>query len=158
MLLPFGTHDVKVIGVVLTPLGLWLLFKNYRNHQKQLLIICFLVITVFSILGSLRMAGSMRYSYVPTIILYLILISEISAYSKGMHKRAFVVLGGYTMICLTLHVLFYQKRQGTTYYSYYPKWKEEVKLWREDKNHLIKIHPYSEAEPWYIDLRSLEKK
>jgi hypothetical protein len=156
LLMPFGKNDRRVIGLILAPFILWLFYKNIKQTAYQYLILVFFSVSFFSILGSLRMIGGPRYSYVPTIIIFLILIREI--FVAANEGRVIKQISLWILVLSTTFlVVFYQKNLEQNVSKKFPKWKDEVELWKRDPLYKPRVHPSNEKDPWEMDLHRKKK-
>jgi hypothetical protein len=152
LLLPFETETLILLGIYFAIYFVYLFIINRKRTEYQYLGISFIIITILSILGSLSMKGSPRYSFIPTIILYLILIDEFSTQRLKLNVRQ-ITVSLFLMISLTFSFSNYSKEILKFYSPFFPKWKQEAKLFKENPNYKPKVHPHSYNWTWELKLQ-----
>lgn len=135
-----------VAGLLAISYVIYLMTVNSRDREIQLVILSFLLTFLLSTAASLNMSGGQRYSYVPSIMLVVLMSAEWRASSAHLVRKtlAILVLG----IMLTVHLAEF--RLGMDYVG--PDWREEVRLWRQDGGYALRIWPYSDTERWVVKL------
>jgi hypothetical protein len=145
--------DLRVLAVILIVLELYmsyLLIKSFFFRQTQLPGIAFILLTIPAILLSERMYSSPRGAFAPAIILTVLMIYECGNTRNRLFSR---VVAMSALSAVMLFGLLMHDMKG--YCSdYLPVWKNEVLLWRQDKSHLLRIHPRYEFNSWNIKLDS----
>src|SRR6185312_12787588 len=127
-------------GILMAILFLYLLIKTRSNTDYFIALASLLIIGTFSTLGSLNMAGSPRYAYIPSCIFLFVIISEVFKTDTSIPKLKYVI-SVVLILCLVVNTGYYRYGMRNVYASNYPKWKEEVAKWRSDKSYNPKIHP-----------------
>ena len=132
---------IIVIGYVST-IGV----SQFRDPRLRLLPISFLLLFFLSTAGSVHMRGGPRYTYVPLVIILLMLLTEYHVNWENVTRRYLAAL----CILIMLVVNGYAYRKGTE--TYWPKWLSECSTWRLDNSYALKIWPYNMSEQWKISL------
>jgi len=131
-------------GLFMAALFMYLLVKTRRDIDCFISLASLLVVGTFSTLGSLNMAGSPRYAYIPTCIFMAIIIYE--AFGADMLKiKLKLVTSVVLILCLAANIIYYRYGMRNVYEPSYPKWADEVIKWRIDKTYAPKIHPNKDA-------------
>ncbi|HKC67427.1 MAG TPA: hypothetical protein VKG26_04305 [Bacteroidia bacterium] len=132
-------------GIMMAVLFMYLLIKTRDNTDYFVSLISLLIVGVFSTLGSLNMAGSPRYAYIPGCIFIIIIISEAFENETNQNlklKRVSILV---LILCLAANIGYYRYGMRNVYAPNYPKWADEVAKWRNDKSYNPKIHPGTDA-------------
>lgn len=99
------------------------------------------------------MAGATRYSYIPTCILFMLIISDAfdGEFSKSLKKYITPVI---LIICIKINIDNYKGCMMYVYAPDYPKWKNEVAKWRADTTYNPRIHPASKEwkDVWKVKM------
>ena len=136
----FGLLWVAVLGF----------FAKYVPEiESKLLITYFVILTVFSIyfgigaggnLGFIHLTNGMRYFYIPSVILSMILLLPLLRPKSGRRHRLI------RYVCSVLACLILQN--GIKAYGHinvfepdWPRWRLEVAKWRVDPDYKLKIWP-----------------
>ncbi len=152
LLLPFEQDTLVLLGIYFAIYFFYLVIINIKRTDYQYLTFSFIIITTLSILGSLAMKGSPRYSFIPTIILYLILVDEFSRQKLKLNVRQ-IAISLFLILSITLS-LHSDIREEIKFRSpLYPKWKQEAKLFKENHNYKPKVHPHSDNWTWELKLQ-----
>jgi hypothetical protein len=127
-------------GVLMALYCIYLLIKTKKNTDYLISLISLLVVGTFSTLGSLNMAGSPRYAYIPGCIFMLVITNE-----AFKIKRAKTVMNywaaGVLLFCLTTNLFYYRHGMANVYDTNYPQWPNEVTKWRADNTYKPKVQP-----------------
>ena len=144
------SHKLNFLfGLFIVVFYLYLLFKHRKNIQYLVFLLGYILVAVFSTLGSLNMAGSPRYAYIPTCICMLLLITEASKTKVQAPKIRYAIL--FILIaCSICNIGFYRRDMKTVYNNTFPKWKNEVAKWRADSTYNPQIHPISDE--WHLKM------
>jgi hypothetical protein len=132
-------------GIVMAILFTYLLIKTRNNTDYFISLISLLIVGIFSTLGSLNMAGSPRYAYIPACIFIIIIISEVfenDGVQNFILKRVTLLV---LILCLAANIIYYRYGMRNVYASNYPVWADEVAKWRSDKSYNPKIHPGTDS-------------
>jgi hypothetical protein len=128
------------LGILMSFFYLYLFIKNRRNNEYLIPLLSFILVAVFSTLGSLDMAGSPRYAYIPTCILLMVIVSE--AFDGRLNKKIYTYITiAILMYSLVVNLYYYKSAMKSVYSTSFPKWKEEVAKWRADSTYNPKVHP-----------------
>jgi hypothetical protein len=140
-----------LLGLLMALYFISLLFKYKNNREYQIFFLSFAFVAVFSTAGSLDMAGSPRYGYIPSGILVILIIQEARNWLQYKRKISYALGVFIIMVFLALNTVFYKSKMDEVYSSNYPKWKNEVKKWRIDVTYKPKIHPFKNIL-WEVEL------
>jgi hypothetical protein len=120
----------------------------HRNNTEMLFII-FSTISVYTISVKLSIngVGGPRYIFAPSVMIMIFLISS---YDNQSTKTIFNYLI-LTLISLIIvnNCINYVPSMDRTYNDKWPRWEEEVSIWRRDGNHQLNIWP----PPWQMSLK-----
>jgi len=120
----------------------------HRNNSDMLFII-FSTISVYTISVKLSIngVGGPRYIFAPSVMIMIFLISS---YDNQSTKTIFNYLIP-TLISLIIvnNCINYIPSMDKTYNDKWPRWEEEVSIWRRDGNHQLNIWP----PPWQMSLK-----
>ena len=131
-------------GMLMFVFYAYLFLKNIQNSDYFISLLSLVIVGTLSTLGSLDMAGSPRYAYIPTCIFLMVLVSETFKTDHPKNKTRYIaplVL----ILCLTTNSLYYKYGMRNVYASGYPKWADEVAKWRTDNTYAPKVHPGTDA-------------
>jgi len=138
----YNFYLLEMILGLATVLYLFILaYKKIKQLDTQLLAISILLVTVVSTYFSVNGSGGPRYSFAPSIMIMLLAVSAVN--DKSIPK----VLGYIAIILVTLSLTtslkYYRSNMmgGVAYDASWPKWKEEIKVWKTDHNYPIRIWP-----------------
>lgn len=137
-------------GTLLVGYFLYLAWKGRTNRDRQLMFGAFLLVVTLSTVLSIRMASSPRYTFAPSVMLMVILVSEFW-WPAGARRQRLVPLLLVGTFCTVKLVEF----RSTVYYSpLLPKWREEVMIWRSDSAYRPQIWPQPQfrSTSWEIEL------
>jgi hypothetical protein len=154
----FGKNDKKNIAIIISFLSLIIMFAHKRDKQYHYFILSFFITGFLSTLGSLNMAGDIRYSFIPTFILISIFINDVfekSSNASGMKSKIaqFILL-----LFFTSNILSFKTTMNTVYSDDFPNFKEEIEKWKLDNNYNIQVHPTTKFLIWEIDQMHTLKK
>ena len=119
---------------------IYLFLKNKTNTDYLISLAGLLIVGVISTLGSLNMAGSPRYAYIPGCIFILLIINESFKIDVRQTKLKYVSIL-ILFLCFTANTVYYRYGMRNVYNTDYPKWASEVAKWRIDNTYSPKIHP-----------------
>ncbi len=131
----------EIVGITMIPIYIYLLLANRKNVERFILLISFMIVAVFSTLGSLQMQGAPRYSYLPTCMLIILISSEAFELKKEEIKFKPVLMALIFSGSLILSAISYKYRMQYVYTADLPKWKDEMAKYRSDTLYKPKIHP-----------------
>lgn len=152
-----GLNDKKNFGLFILCLSIIIFYKNRKNIVYQYFIYGFVITSILSTLGSLNMAGSLRYSFIPTFMLICIFLNELynsNENNNWIFKITYLIL----IVTLTSNILTYRTSMNSVYKDDYPIFSNEIEKWKLDRNYNIKIHPLTDDFVWEIDLNHSKTK
>jgi len=122
---------------------------KFKQLDTKLILLSLILVTVISTLFSLNMSGGPRYTFAPTVMLMMLVVGTMKdKIVPRLYSRIAAVL-----VLMSLLVSFIQYRPSMMGFSYdpsWPKWEDELRIWRADNNYPIKIWP----PPWQMNLQS----
>lgn len=148
----FGRHSRINIGTFIFFYSVFLFFKRMKDKDMALIFASFLIVALFSTAGSLRMAGAPRYAYIPSCILYFIIISELFVTKKNisMFRKSIAFL--IFLLAIFNNINHYQSGMRGMYSEISPEWNQELAHWKQDNNYKLKIHPQNDLI-WDMELK-----
>lgn len=121
---------------------------HYRkDRERQLIAGAFLLTAVLSTLLSIRMASSPRYVFAPSVMLLVLFTGE-HGLKQAMGMK----------ICVSILLLVFMAssignfRRSAYYNTNWPKWKEEVAIWRTQPGYQLQIWPQFRSTRWTMEL------
>ena len=127
-------------GILMSFSYIYLFIKNRKNNEYLIALLSFILVAVFSTLGSLDMAGSPRYAYIPTCILLMVFVSE--AFDGKLNRKKYTyIVTAILMASLVIHLYYYKSSMKYISSTNFPKWKNEVAKWRADTTYRPIVHP-----------------
>lgn len=153
------TWSAILYGFILVGILGWYAHRA-RDQGITLLITCFVLLSVFSTVFGIggkgntaffHLTNGMRYFYIPAVIMALVLSSPILLSSRPYSMRRFNWFG-YILITLMIHNGVSSYRAVNVYEESWPNWQEQVSIWRNNSDHLLKIWPRN----WLIRLNPFE--
>lgn len=148
---PLELNLMSVMVLFIEIVFIWFLFlsSSIKKQDRITLIGSYLIIIVVSIIGSLESDKSLlinpgigtRYFYTSNAILMLIVVANIqipigTGEVKGLWKS--ILLIALSAISVYWGVMQYQE---TCIGTDWPRWREQVQMWRENHEHNIEIWP-----------------
>lgn len=140
-----------IFGSLISVYFIYLVKRNWRNKEYLVLFISFFLVAFFSTLGSLHMAGSPRYGYIPNCILMMLIAQEFQGWLNNKTKIRYIIGSAIFLFCFTLNAIYYKTRMQEVYNPSFPIWKNEVAKWRIDNNYAPRIHP-DIKDLWFVNL------
>jgi hypothetical protein len=123
------------------------------RRESILVLASFLIVSVLSLLGSLWMAGGWRYAYAPGVILMsLFVINGVD----GQYRLVRIVSLFIVVLSLASWVPAYHRALEHWVNPNWPRWSEEVRMWRETPERPLRIWPQWRGAQWTVSLRSPE--
>lgn len=110
----------------------FIIIKQLRNKLLQLPAVSFLLVFALSSIGSVQMFGGARYTYVPSVMMFIMFVAEFANNNTLLRKGLAA-----SFILSMLFVNIYEYRKSTE--SYPAKWSDEVHAWQKDHSHKLKI-------------------
>lgn len=100
-----------------------------------------------SLLLSLNFSGQARYFYAANTVLMLLVMQNVFAPSQARAKAA----GGVLLLALLagMHDFYFRYE---CYHPQWPKWRDEVALWRQDPDYPMRQHPRGTNVDWRVRL------
>ena len=148
----FSFDLISLSGILMAIFYAYLLIKHRKKTDFLIALLSFMVVAVFSTLGSLDMAGGARYAYIPTCILLIILTSEVVAL-KNSKKNIRYLTSLILIVCLSLNIIWYiPTMMDWAYKPSYPEWSAEAAKWRADTSYTPKIHPAFNNQGWPVKM------
>jgi len=133
-----------LFGVLMFVYYVYLLIANKKDSDYVLSLISLFIVGTCSTLGSLHMAGSPRYAYIPSCIFLIVITSEFLKRISLVNKTHYIA-GLVLFICLSANTVYYHYGMRNVYADSYPKWKDEVAKWRADNTYKPRVHPGLDA-------------
>jgi hypothetical protein len=122
--------------------------RKCKQLDTQIIVISILLQTVVSTYFSVNSSGGPRYAFAPSIMIMLLVVGAVNDKSspKALSYIAIILV---TMSLIT-SLRHYRGNMtgGVAYDASWPKWKQEISIWRTDHNYPIRIWPPS----WTINL------
>lgn len=148
--MPGHYTDAFHIGLVVAAMLVCLIVIKKPAAGTRFLLATFVLVAVFSSLGSLGMQGSPHYGYLSTFILFCVWLNESSATVQTWWR---IVMG--IVICFTLlsAILYYKPGMRTVYSDQWPRWKNEMEKWRKDPSYHLQLHP-AHDDYWKLELQA----
>ncbi|MBU0754889.1 MAG: hypothetical protein KJ645_07095 [Planctomycetes bacterium] len=151
------THPVFVTQTILFLIFIvclvWLLASAWKRRELRVGVVSYLLIAVMTTLLSMGMLGGERYSYVPRVILLMVLLSQVRFDLPGRLNRLKSVL---SLLILVTFLYFsmaeFRYRMRNSADESLPKWREEIALWEQNHNHLIRIWPQIQDQRWMFEM------
>jgi len=128
-------------GIAMFFLYVYLFIKNRKSFEHRIFLLSFIVISVFSTLGSLNMQGAPRYSYIPTVIFMMMLAFEFFELKITQLNSSYLLASVFFVPCFLMSFMCYTYRMQYVYQPGLPVWKDEVAKYRLDSNYKPIIHP-----------------
>ncbi|HEX7413048.1 MAG TPA: hypothetical protein VF411_03300 [Bacteroidia bacterium] len=133
-----------LFAIVMATYYIYLLIKTRKDNDYLISLLSLLIVGSFSTLGSLNMGGSPRYTYIPTCIYMIVIISEVFDRKINQKKHTYFATT-ILIISLAVNLYYYLPTMETVYSPNFPKWADEVAKWRADSTYALRIHPGSNA-------------
>ncbi|WP_223923886.1 hypothetical protein [Geobacter sp. AOG2] len=120
----------------------------HRNNTDMLFII-FSAITVYTISVKLSIngVGGPRYIFAPSAMIMIFLVSAYG--NKGANSIFNCLILMLISLIMVNNCINYIPSMDKYYNDEWPRWEEEVGIWRRDGNHQLKIWP----PPWQMSLK-----
>lgn len=143
-------YEFRYMGVVLLFVEvLFLVYISSELHLQERLVLVgsYLFVIIFSILGSrpndeftLVSPGSgQRYFFVPNAILMFLILINLQRAKEMFKMGKSSLLTILLVVSLALGAIEYKEMPFTS--DDWPKWKDEILMWRENPERLIEIWP-----------------
>ena len=125
-----------------------LTYKKIKQLDIQSIAISIVSVTAVSTYFSVNSSGGPRYSFAPSIMIMLLVVSAVN--DKTIPKFLSYIALILVTLSISVSLTHYRGNMmgGVAYDATWPKWKEEVKVWGIDHNYPIKIWP----PPWTLSL------
>jgi hypothetical protein len=149
----FGKHGyaeeeaVFILTSIIVILSIVMLVIIYRRSFDYLILPLSSAIVFFlSVKLSINSSGGPRYLFAPSAMLMIFLVA--SCNKNMLNKCQLIFLSSVIAVIIMVHANDFTPSMGGTYTDKWPKWEEEVRLWRIDNSHPLKIWP----PPWEMNL------
>ena len=144
-----GSDFVEMFVGVATVCYLCVLaYRKIRQLDTQLLVISILLVTVVSTYFSVNGSGGPRYTFAPSIMIMLLVVGAVTdrTIPKAMRYVATLLVA----LSLTTSLMYYRSNMmgGVAYDPSWPKWRDELSVWRTDHAYPLGIWP----PPWKMTL------
>ncbi|MEW6564338.1 MAG: hypothetical protein AB1404_02430 [Spirochaetota bacterium] len=130
----------------------WLFAEVRRDKNTRLVLAGFFLVALLSTVSSLGLAGAERYSFLPGIIL-LILISSYIQFNQIFKTARSIMAVILLFISIGLGIIGYRSGMANYVNAEWPQWREEVVIWETTPDYNLKIWPQWEGAKWFIGLR-----
>lgn len=118
-----------------------LAYRKIKQLDTQLIAISIFLVTVVSTYFSVNSSGGPRYAFAPSIMIMLLVVSAVNDESipKFLSYIAIILV----TLSLTTSLKHYRSNMtgGVAYDASWPKWKDEIKIWKTDNSYPIRIWP-----------------
>ncbi|NJD92338.1 MAG: hypothetical protein FIA91_12660 [Geobacter sp.] len=129
------------LGLATVAFLLTLAWKKIRQLDTQLLAISILLVTVASTYLSVNSSGGPRYTFAPSIMIMLLVVG---ALNDKTIARTLRYLAAILIVLSLINSLRYYRMNmlgGVAYDASWPKWQDEVRMWKTDHSYPLKIWP-----------------
>lgn len=125
-----------------------LLAWHYRkDRDRQLIVAAFLLTAVLSTVLSIRMASSPRYVFAPSVMLLVLFAAEF-----GLKQARAMKISVSVLLLVFMASGLREFRSGVYYNTYWPKWRDEVAIWRVQPGYRLQIWPQFRSTRWTMEL------
>lgn len=125
-----------------------LLAWHYRkDRDRQLIVAAFLLTAVLSTVLSIRMASSPRYVFAPSVMLLVLFAAEF-----GLEQARAMKISVSVLLLVFMASGLREFRSGVYYNTYWPKWRDEVAIWRVQPGYRLQIWPQFRSTRWTMEL------
>lgn len=122
--------------------------SGLRRDDERRVWLAFVWVVGLSTAASIRFASSPRYAFVPTVMLFALLLAQWQPHGARWRRRLAMLM---LSITVATSVIGYRSR---VYYSdTLPRWPEEVRVWRAYPLYQPRIWPQFEFARWRVALR-----
>lgn len=148
-LIKFGYPLMPVlIGMLVIIVLIGFMIYTAESINTQLFLLCITLVATLSTLFSINTSGGPRYTYIPSIMIVVFLVSNCNnRIIRGSLRYISIVLISSSMLfkCIEYRPIM----NGFAYDDNWPSWVNEVRMWRENNKHSLKIWP----PPWQMQLK-----
>lgn len=146
LIYPFGrfSDDLFSGAAAITLSGLMVYALSSKLNTYWAPIAAAWILTILSVIASLKMVGGERYAYASSVIVCIFLIGL--AGDKERSKILRLVAGILLARALVFWALHYNIGMDDHYEPEWPVWSDEVSAWREDPTRELKVHPQLESQ------------
>ena len=126
------------------------LMRLRRDPIQTCLALAFLAVTALTIIGSVHGIPRQRYSVVPFFALCTLVISSTNSVSGN---RRFPWLPAVLLLGLIPQTLYryLHLEAAANYGPSSPRWTKEIRTWKQDPNHVLKIFPHPRWDVYLAD-------
>ncbi len=136
----YGTVSLFIIGVVL-----YHLIKGPKRFSRNLVFGSFCFLSFLSTFSSLYGIPEGRYAYIPGFLIFILILEKIRDLNSNPDTSPIHALKKSTLVFLLAFSLgqglYHFRHVKFNFYEKGMSWKQEVKSWREDPDHLLQIYP-----------------
>ncbi len=137
-----------LLGLLIVCYLFFLTYRKIKQLDTQLLAISILLQLVVSTYFSVNSSGGPRYTFAPSIMILLMIVSAVNdkTIPKALRYIAIILV----TLSLTTSLMHYRGNMmgGVAYDASWPRWKDELKAWHINHDYQIRIWPAS----WTITL------
>ncbi len=134
-------------GLLIICFFVLLSFRKCRQLDTQLIVISMLMVTIVSTYFSVNRSGGPRYTFAPSIMVMMLVVAAVNDKTLPRILSYLATI----LVMLSLTVSFMQYRGVMTGFAYdpsWPKWRDELSIWKGNHTYPIKIWP----PPWQMTL------
>ena len=139
---PYNFYLLEMaLGLTTIAFLIVLAYIKIRQLDTQLIVISTLLVTVVSTYLSVNSSGGPRYTFAPSIMIMFLVAS--ASNDKSIAKALRYVATVLIVLSLANSLRYYRMNmlEGVAFDESWPKWREEVKIWKNDHNYPLKIWP-----------------
>jgi len=135
----------------ITIIFLFILSVWRGRHELDIVLVAgsFVMVTLFSVLLSMKMVSSPRYALAPSFMLLTLFTSELRLRRRISEKTGYLLVLGIFLIFSPLDF-----RNNACFNPEFPKWREELRIWRKDNNYKVRVWPQESYNHWEMRLES----
>lgn len=135
------------LGILVICYLIFLIFSKFKQLDTQLIVISIVLVTIVSTYFSVNRSGGPRYTFAPSIMIITLIVGTIR--DRSVSKILRYIASFLAVAALISSLLQYRLvMRGFAYDPTWPKWRDELKIWRENPDYSLKIWP----PPWQMKL------
>jgi hypothetical protein len=142
--------NYEVIYLLLSALIVASIITVTLNYKKNMDFICIMlsiaIIYSLSVKLSLSGIGGPRYMFAPQALVIIFLVASID--KIRLNIAGMILISTCLALIITSHILDYAPSMVRVYNDQWPKWGDEVRLWRTGSDQPLNIWP----PPWQMSL------
>lgn len=129
------------LGLATVSYLLILTYRKIRQLDTQLIAISLLLVTVVSTYFSVNSSGGPRYTFAPSIMIMVLIVGAVN--DNTIAKTLRYIASILVMLSLSSSLLHYRGNMlgGVAYDPSWPKWQEELIIWKADHAYPLRIWP-----------------